>query len=496
MTKRRNNHSITTVILLTALLVSCGGEGTSDTTGTVTAADNSTITAAVTEAGLQSTVEAVDFGGENIHFLLYSNSDYQNSAMDVAADETNGETLNDAVFLRNDRLIEKFNIDITWEDPGSATVAAMQLKKAVLGGDDSYDISFLSTYESTLAGIDGRMLDMNTVPHITLENPWWNGRMAEDTAIMGVNYFYIGDMNLDTWTQSYVTYFSKTLAESYDMEDFYDIVRRGEWTFETLDALTRTIYRDVNGNGDYDENDLYGLTACSVCIDCFWAASGINMVVKDSDGVPSYMFDDQFYDMYDRIVNLLQAPEMLYTDRPQYTSKRDTYDRGAFMEDRALFFIEGLCVAGKLLRSMETDYGILPLPKYDTAQENYRTYSHTTHNSTVSLPTTSADKIDMLGMILEDMAFYSMELVRPAYYENMLSAKLARDEESIEMLEIITTNVSYDLMFVLNHNFAFQQLRGALNNSQAAASFIQKHQKSLDSAIEKQITSIRENIAQ
>lgn len=128
MIKKRNNYSITAAILLTALLVSCGGEGTSDTAGTVTTAESSTTTAAVTEADPQSTVEAVDFGGENIHFLLYSNSNYQNSAMDVAAAETNGETLNDAVFLRNDKLIEKFNIDITWEDPGSATVATNQLK--------------------------------------------------------------------------------------------------------------------------------------------------------------------------------------------------------------------------------------------------------------------------------------------------------------------------------------------------------------------------------
>ncbi len=494
--KRVNQSRMAAILLLSALLASCGGEGGADTTEAVSTADSLQTTEAVTEAGPQSTVEAKDFGGENVHFLLYSNSDYQNSAMDVAAEETNGEALNDAVFLRNDKLIEKFNIDITWEDPGNATIAANKLKQAVLGGDDSYDISFISTYESTLAGIDGRMLDMNTVPHITLENPWWNGRMAKDTAIMDVNYFFIGDMNLDTWTQSYVTYYSKTVAANHDIDGLYDIVRNGEWTFDKLDELTRTVYRDVNGNGAYDENDLYGLTACSVCIDCFWAASGINMIVKDAEGVPSYSFDSQFYDMYDRIVNLLQAPQMLYTDRPQYTSKRDTYDRGAFMEDRALFFIEGLCVAGNLLRSMETDYGILPLPKYDAAQANYRTYSHTTHNSTVSLPVTSAGKVDMLGMILEDMAFYSMELVRPAYYENMLNAKLARDEESIEMLEIITTNVSYDLMFVLNHNFAFQQLRGALNRSDNAASFIEKQEKLLNSSIEKQITSIRENLAQ
>lgn len=494
MKKTRNSHHITTAgLLLTVLLVSCGGEtGTSELDSDIVTEPQTTTV--VTEESLKSTVEPKDFGGENIHFLLYTASDYQNSAMDVAASETNGEILNDTVYTRNDRLIEKFNIDITWEDPGHGSAASIKLKHAVLGGDDVYDISFLPISYTTADGIAGCMIDMNTVPHITLENPWWNSRLAEDTSIMGVNYFYIGDMHLNTWTQSYVTYYSKTVAQNHDIDGLYDLVRNGEWTIDKMDELTRTVYRDLNGNGTYDENDMYGLAACSVCIDCFWASSGLNMVLKDADDIPYYSFDNQFYDMYDKIVSLLAAPEMLYTDRPQYTANRAVYDRGSFMEDRALFFIEGLCVAQNLLRSMETDYGILPLPKYDANQPDYRTYSHADLNSTVAIPITSIDRIDMLGAILEDMAFYSMELVRPAYYENMLNARLARDMESIEMLEIITTNVSYDLLFVLNQNFGYQ-LRQPLTQGKDAASYIAKQEKHLISSLEKQLEAIRENIS-
>ena len=35
----------------------------------------------------------------------------------------------------------------------------------------------------------------------------------------------------------------------------------------------------------------------------------------------------------------------------------------------------------------------------------------------------------MLGRIIEDMAYFSSETVRPAYYEMMLAGKLARAEE-------------------------------------------------------------------
>lgn len=178
-------------------------------------------------------------------------------------------------------------------------------------------------------------------------------------------------------------------------------------------------------------------------------------------------------------------------------SKRDTYDRGAFIEDRALFFIEELCVASNKLREMESDYGILPLPKYDLEQENYITFSHTSHNLSVALPITSADDAEMLGMILEDMAYYSMELVRPAYYENMLNGKLARDEESIEMLDIITSNISYDLGFLLlTNNFLHWQngLRRAITTQSAPASFIASKESSALSDINKAIESVRDNI--
>jgi len=127
-------------------------------------------------------------------------------------------------------------------------------------------------------------------------------------------------------------------------------VRDGKWTIAKLDEITRTVYTDLNGNTEYDENDLYGLSSCSICIDCFWASSGITFVGKNDAGELELTIGDGFYDAYEQISELLQAPEMLYTDRPQYTSKRDTYDRDAFKEDRALFFIEGLCIAEADLR--------------------------------------------------------------------------------------------------------------------------------------------------
>ncbi len=476
-------------LALTMLTVTACGGGSAAVETTTAAPDTTTAPAETTVPEL----EAVDYGGEEIVFLTYKNSDYQNSYMDIRAEEINGDYINDAVFNRNKLLEEKYNIAISsnGETNGGYAVG----KNSVLSGDGAFDIFLLSAQSAHGGALDGILLDMNTLDHIDVTKPWWNSRIAEQTSILGSNYYYVGDMNLDTWTQSYVTYFNKKLAEEYKVGDLYETVRAGKWIFDELDRLTRTVYQDLNGNGEYDENDLYGLAACSVCIDCFWASSGVSFIGKKDGDELELTLGEKFYDMYDKMVALLEAPEMLYTDRPQYTSKRDTYDRGAFIEDRALFFIEGLCVAENKLREMESDYGIIPIPKYSEEQENYSVYSHLSHNSTISVPITGSKDADMLARIIEDMARFSAETVRPAYYEKMLNGKLARAEEDVEMLEIITSNTTYELGFLVLSDFLHWQngLRNAVSTSSPAASYVESKKTVNEEAINKVMESIRAN---
>ncbi len=472
------------------LLASCGGKQAVETESTSSPVQTEAVETETETEKLTSGLEAVDYEEKTITFLTYQNSDYQNSQMDVLAESLTGEHVNDAVFNRNKSLEEKYNIKITSTGDKGHDGAGNELKAAVRSGDSVYDVCFLTTAVALQSGFAGCLLPMGGVPYIDTEKPWWNAQVCGESSIFGVNYFYIGDMNLDTWTQSYVMYFNKQLAKNYDIPNLYETVKAGNWTFDELTRLTKLVYMDVNGNGQYDENDLYGLAACSVCVDCFWISSGVHMVAKTAEDGLELSFDERFYDLYERMHDLLDAPEMLYTDRPEYTKMRDTYDRGAFMEDRALFFIEGLCVASNKLRDMETDYGIIPIPKNDASQEGYHVYSHAGHNSTVSIPVTSVENTDMLGRILEDMAYFSSETVRPAYYEMMLAGKLARGVEDVEMLEIITTSVTTDLAYSLLDTW---DLRSAVANK-PAASYIESKQKSYNAALQKAMEAVQKNM--
>ena len=118
-----------------------------------------------------------------------------------------------------------------------------------------------------------------------------------------------------------------------------------------------------------------------------------------------------------------------------------------FREDRALFWIE-MIYASAQQRDMDSDFGFLPMPKYDDRQESYMSYMHMGWSTTSAVPVTNDDH-DLTGRLLEDMAWKSSETVRPAYYDRTLQGKISRDDDSGEMLDIIYSGLNIDPSIIM-----------------------------------------------
>ena len=63
----------------------------------------------------------------------------------------------------------------------------------------------------------------------------------------------------------------------------------------------------------------------------------------------------------------------------------------------------------------------------------------------------SEDNLDFIGRIVEDMAYQSSFIVRPAFYDVLLEGQIVRDEESAEMLDYIFNNIKIDFAMVLRY---------------------------------------------
>ena len=95
-------------------------------------------------------------------------------------------------------------------------------------------------------------------------------------------------------------------------------------------------------------------------------------------------------------------------------------------------------------RDSETDFGILPIPKYDAEQADYGHLVAPFHCQFLCVPFFIEDAERTSG-ILEELAYDGKQYLTPAYYEETLVGQNVRDDESAEMLDIIFSSAIYDI---------------------------------------------------
>nr|MBQ4319730.1 hypothetical protein [Clostridia bacterium] len=67
------------------------------------------------------------------------------------------------------------------------------------------------------------------------------------------------------------------------------------------------------------------------------------------------------------------------------------------------------------------------------------------------------DNPELVGAVLELLAYKNRADVFPIYYETLLGEKIARDRESVEMLDLIFASVTYDfgVSLIGYNNFSY-----------------------------------------
>lgn len=118
-----------------------------------------------------------------------------------------------------------------------------------------------------------------------------------------------------------------------------------------------------------------------------------------------------------------------------------TKDIGLFANGRALFMPSGL-VNMSSLGSMNDDFGMLPLPKYNEEQENY--YSRLMDGWINTVPSSNTD-LSRTSIIMESMAVETKNLVYPAYLNSAMENKYLRDDESRKMIDLAQERRIVDL---------------------------------------------------
>lgn len=473
---------IATALLAVTLLgtASCGGAGT-EASGTDAAVDTAaTDTTEAVETRLYDNVPDKDFGGKTFDILTAGNWNNEwTEIYDFQAEEQNGEPINDAVFARNLAIEERFNVDIVeinhmgTANGGGTGSGAKFIEKSVMASDFAYDASLMGAYDVSTLSYNNYLLDLaSEVPNIDLSQPWWDQKANADLAMKGKMYYTTGDISTIDNDCTFCLLFNKQLLNTYDMEDPYQLVRDGTWTLDKFMEMASQVSQDLNGDSKYDENDLYGF--------CIWQDSMMGMVnaagekfctINDKGDLELTLNTERTLDMVTRYMTLAYDRQLSYS----LYHNTDAIE-AMFANDQVLFYSRYLCIIKKY-RDMDTDFGILPYPKYDEKQEEYYHTVAPYGCSFICVPAVVED-VEMSGSILEAMACESMYTVTPAYYDITLEGKMIRDDESSEMLDIILGNRVFDLgLFYQVGGYNEEIMNLFRNNKKDFISMYEKYEK-------------------
>ncbi len=448
-------------LLTLAGLASCGD--TADAGGTQT---NPVVTEAVTTAEtapadslearklVSDDVPELDFGGEE--FCIAFQEYYYTDALPTEAQET-GDTINDAVYRRNMAVEERFNIKIVGFTKPYAEVATTVMN-SISAGEDAYDLYINHMIESGKIALAGYFHNWYDIPYINFEKPWFPGEANEQLELNGRIYMAMSDMCLSYAQNTYCVFFNKEMLNNYDITDLYDVVRDGKWTLDKLADISKQLYRDINGDGTPDEGDQFGFgsplsTHCTIWL---FSCDVPTVQFNDDSTVTSVFASDRAVQMMDKLRDLYNNNVGSYLKINK--NKNEEEMEQAFLDGNIGIITNGLILADYILRDAEFDYGIIPYPKLDESQEAYYTVPGGGTNC-FATPITAANT-ELVGAISTALSRESWVSVLPAYYDIVLKVKGARDEASIEMLDIIlegravSTSYMYDSWSGYNYKMA------------------------------------------
>ena len=490
---------LVTVLIVHAFMFSCGADdqgvsgnpkndGIPENQAGPANPDNAETTEKITYE-----VPEMDLGGYNFKALVREGWTIYWYCVDVFAEAENGEPINDAIYRRNRFLEDKFNIEISEIRQGDVYSFAQKLIKS---GSDDFDVMFPTLQQSALLIQQGYLLNLLDVPHLNFDKPWWN-KTANDSLTIGKKlYSATGNITTMTNDATWVCLFNKEMLRDFGFSDHYQMVKEGNWTIDILHENARAATKDLNGDGILTPEDQWGAIGQYESAYCLFAATGQFIAKKDADDLPTLVLnDDRTVSSLNKIVDFMKD-DFAYINADDYTSKYENVwieiTTNAFAESRCLYLITNIEIV-KNLRGMETNFGILPLPKLDSAQDTYYNTMQYGNASCMSLPITISEP-ERNGAILEAWAAESVETLTRAYYDINLKGKNARDDESEDMLDLIFSTRVIDQGMYFNwaglYNF-FTDF--ASKKTVEFASAYEKAEPKWVSAIEKTLEAIKEN---
>ena len=247
-------------------------------------------------------------------------------------------------------------------------------------------------------------------------------------------------------------YFSKDLIEQNKLENPYQLVYDGQWTLDTMKKMAGSAARDINGNSEIDKEDIFGFASEIDTVFYTLFSAGERYSDRDAKGdLQVTLNSEETVSIVEKIVPLIRDKNTtMYNGdwEAGYSSVFSELFMPKLMENELLFYSNQLLVTLNL-RAMESDFGIVPMPKYDEAQKEYYSIANTWFSDHIVVPATNSDLV-LVGDLLDAMGYYGQQYITSAFIDESIINKGIRDEDSLNMIHLIHENQIFDVGLLFN----------------------------------------------
>lgn len=488
-------------MLISSLSISFTGckkdkDGDGDTTEVGAVADDSSKT--------PYNQAAEDFDGFVLDVLCVQSGQWLMHT-DFAPENVTGDRINAVVYNRNQMVEQLYNVEIVAHEDAEYYGLNDKLSQDILSGAPVYDAAYVEGSSVMGATISqGNAHNLYSIPELQLEQSWWSQLIKKEATLGSGKYatlnFIQSNLSLTAFDLTWCVYFNKSLHSSLELENFYDLAKEGEWTLETMQTAA---VKAANLNGDdsfayrADGKAVYGITSYWNGAKALMDGCNVQFVTTDDEGefIPN-INNERFINLSFDMATLLSTEGAFTTGgpaEPGATTMGNASDyKIIFNAGRTLFCVAEVKSSVNDFTTYQGEFGILPLPKYDTQQENYRSWINYLAPVLVIPISTTGDNLHKTARLLDALSFYSDRDVLPEYYDVVLKGRGAKDTESTAMLDLINDTKSFDASIAYDWSRQFSEVLSnqLLNGVTDVSSLIDSYEDLIANQIDKTMSTI------
>ena len=417
------------------------------------------------EAGDDSPKSLLKGNWDGAEYRILGHDDDNKGFCDFEVDyeEIPEDVVGKAVWDRNIAINDKYGLDVV----GTITDGNVHEEAAIFigAGDDQYDLIICQNQTLLNSAMAGDFVNINKLPHIDFRMDCWNKNVNSQFTYGDKMFYTSSKFLLQEKHRTWMIWYNRDLAQQLNVGYLEDEVFNNTWTIDRVIEIARETSANTDGKDGMTSTDRWGFVSSDpYSFGQLAYGCGFRLSTKAKDGYPKLVgATDEIDAILNKIFELSKNQNISFFSnyRPtQDESKVDGLGEEVFKQGRAVLMAH--CVAYlDNVSKLDFKYGVLPNPKYNTAQETYYSVPNWKHGHLFAVPVTVND-IEKAGFGLQAISEESVTTSYNAYIEERCKKQDAEDLDMAKCLETIFDGVVWDVAFIDNIGNLGDIMRGEL----------------------------------